>query len=312
MSFSQEIKEELAEQMSPARHCQLAELAALVGACGVYGIRCDRSVYLLLQSENILVIRKAARLLRRAFRIQPEVSVYGNGDWRKGRLYTLAILEREAAGQVLKAVKYLSQGGVLRELSLPSNGLLLQQTCCRRAFIRGCFLASGSISDPRKSYHFEIVCGTPERAEQLRDAIRSFEVDAKIVPRKKSWVVYVKESDGIADMLNVMEAHRGLMNLENIRILRGISGHVNRSVNCETANLNKTVSASVEQIRDIEKIQRTIGLGSLPDSLRQMAEVRLEYPDLPLKELGAYLDPPVGKSGVNHRLRKIKAIAEEL
>lgn len=312
MSFSAEVKEELSRQLSSARHCRLAELSAIISACGQYSVRPQGRLFLVFQSESLMVIRKAFTLLRTTFRITPDVSVVGNGEWKKGRLYTLAVRDHESVTRVLQATKFLQENGALVDLELPVSTLLLRSACCRRAFIRGAFLGMGSLSNPKKSYHFEIVCENRPKAEAIRDIIRGFDVDAKIVLRKKYHVVYVKESDGISDLLNIMEAHVSLMNLENIRILRGISGSVNRKVNCETANLNKTVSAAVEQVRDIERIQKKMGLDQLPPALREMAYVRLEYPDVPLKELGTLLDPPVGKSGVNHRLRKLKAIAEEL
>ena len=192
------------------------------------------------------------------------------------------------------------------------NGLLLQQSCCKRAYIRGAFLAGGSISDPNKAYHFEIVCRTMEQAAQLRDTINSFSMDAKIVERKKHYVVYLKEGSQIVDILNVMEAHVALMELENVRILKEMRNSVNRQVNCETANISKTVNAAVKQLEDITFIRDRAGLDSLPDNLREMALLRLERPEAPLKELGTYLNPPVGKSSVNHRLRKISEIAEEM
>ena len=312
MSFSQEIKEELSRQFPAARHCQLAELAAIISACGAVSVRKNHRLVLLLESENILVIRKAGTLIRKLFRFSPEYRMYVSGEQKKNRIYSLAVPDPEQTARVLKAVKYLTERGVLRELSLPVNGILLHSSCCRRAFIRGAFLAAGSVSNPEKSYHLEIVCTEEDKAEQIREAVCSFDVDARVVQRKQAFVVYVKESDGISDIFNVMEAHQGLMKMENIRILRGISGKLNRSVNCETANLNKTVAASVNQTRSIEIIRDTIGLAALPAPLRQMAEVRLSYPDTPLAELGKLMDPPVGKSGVNHRLRKLKQIAEEL
>ncbi len=312
MSFSLRVKEELEKHTSSARHCQIGELTAIISFCGRVSVRTDGRLFLILQSENPLVARKAFALLGRIFQVQPDVSVMGNGEWKKSHVYTLAVRGHENAERILQASKFLQENGVLRELEMPVDNRILQRSCCRRAFLRGAFLSAGSISNPEKSYHFEIVCGNREKAEQLRKTILSFDVDAKIVQRKRYQVVYVKEGNGIADLLNVMEAHVSLMELENIRILRGISGSVNRQVNCETANLNKTVSAAVEQVRDIEKIQAMRGLDSLPEPLRQMAQVRLEHRDLPLKELGELLDPPVGKSGVNHRLRKLKAIAEEL
>ena len=163
-----------------------------------------------------------------------------------------------------------------------------------------------------KAYHFEIVCHTKEQAKQLQELLCGFDTDAKIVERKGHYVVYIKEGAHIVDSLNIMEAYVSLMKLENVRILKEMRNSVNRKVNCETANISKTVNAAVKQIEDIRLIQKMRGLDDLPAQLREMALLRLEYPDAPLKELGGYLDPPMGKSGVNHRLRKLSAIAEEL
>ena len=173
-------------------------------------------------------------------------------------------------------------------------------------------MAAGSISDPSKSYHFEIVCRSREQASQLQKIMESFQTEAKIVERKNHYVVYLKDGSQIVDMLNVMEAYVSLMNLENVRILKEMRNSVNRKVNCETANIGKTVNAAVKQIADIELIRDRVGLDNLPDNLREMALLRLEYPEAALKELGKYLEPPVGKSGVNHRLRKLGEIADKL
>ncbi len=308
MSFSLDIKEELAEQMSRSRLGQLSELSGLLGACGSCHERGDGALSLVMRSENILVIRKASRLLGRAFRLRPEVRAAG-GQGRR-RLYTLAVPDGREVSRILEDLG--EEAAPPGPFCRPACERLIQSSEGKRAWLRGSFLGGGSLSDPRRFYHFEMALPARERAEQIRTVMQSFEVDAKMILRRKSYVVYVKESDGIADMLNIMGAHRGLMDLENIRILREMRGSVNRSVNCETANLGRTVSASVEQIRDIEKIREEIGLDSLPPSLQEMAEVRLEYPDLSLRELGLKLDPPVGKSGVNHRLRRLKAIAEDL
>lgn len=190
--------------------------------------------------------------------------------------------------------------------------VLVQSSCCKRAYIRGAFLAAGSVSDPEKSYHFEIVCETEAKACQLQEMIAGFGIGAKITRRKKNFVVYVKEGSQIVDLLNVMEAHTALMDFENVRILKEMRNSVNRQVNCETANLGKTISAAVKQIEDIRYIQKTMGFEKLPRNLAEMAEVRLEQPEATLKELGEMLNPPVGKSGVNHRLRKLSVLAEEL
>ena len=281
MSFSGKVKEELAGHIGKSRHCRLAEYAALT----VFEGRCRPA-----DSDNELV-RETCRAL------QNELA----GD--------SATPFREE--QVLRAVRMWDEetGFVPSETV---DGLLIQKSCCRRAYIRGAFLAGGSISDPRKSYHFEIVCRSVAQAKQLREIINSFGMDAKIVARKRYQVVYIKEGEQIVDLLNVMEAHVALMDLENVRILKEMRNSVNRKVNCETANISKTVNAAVQQVRDIEYIRKTAGLSSLPENLQEMALLRLEYPDAPLKELGAYLNPPVGKSGVNHRLPRISEIARDL
>lgn len=169
----------------------------------------------------------------------------------------------------------------------------------------------GSMSAPEKGYHLEFVCSNEEKAVQLQEVIHGFGIEAKIVLRKKYYVVYIKESEAIVDLLNVMEAHVALMNLENLRILKEMRNSINRRVNCEAANISKTVNAASRQIEDILFLKDHYGFEKLPDNLRQMAQVRLEYPEATLKELGEYLDPPVGKSGVNHRLRSLSEIAEK-
>ena len=205
--------------------------------------------------------------------------------------------------------KLIAKFGVLSE---PVDALLIKNACCRRSFLRGAFLCCGSMSAPEKGYHLEFVCAHEKQAEQLKEIITQFDIEAKIVSRKKYFVVYLKEGAGIVDLLNVMEAHVALMELENLRIVKEVRNSINRRVNCEAANISKTVHASARQVEDIEYIKEHYGFLRLPDNLREMAEVRLEYPDAALKELGQYLNPPVGKSGVNHRLRKLSELADRL
>lgn len=189
---------------------------------------------------------------------------------------------------------------------------VLTRTCCKRAFLRGAFLASGSISDPEKSYHFELVCQQEQHALLLQEQLAAFSLDAKVILRKKYYIVYLKEGAQIVDALNVMGAYVSLMNLENVRIVKEMRGSVNRIVNCETANINKVVSAACRQVEDIHYIQSKMSLSELPPALREMALLRLDYPDLALKDLGELCNPPVGKSGVNHRLRKLGELAKKL
>lgn len=284
MSFSSEVKAELAGQYGRSRHCQLAELAGMLELEGHVD---EATGEVSLETENSLLLEKYGILLKKAFGTG-ERKLLSALHWEEEGFCGIPLNERRA------------------------NGLLVQRTCCKRAFIRGAFMAAGSISNPNRSYHFEIVCRSMEQAMQLQELMASFEAEAKIVERKDRYVVYLKEGSQIVDMLNVMEAYVSLMNLENVRILKEMRNFVNRKVNCETANINKTVSAAVRQLEDIKRIRYTIGFDELPAPLSEMAQLRLEHPDASLKELGAYADPPVGKSGVNHRLRKLSAIAEEL
>ncbi|MGN0436276.1 MAG: DNA-binding protein WhiA [Wujia sp.] len=193
-----------------------------------------------------------------------------------------------------------------------ADRILIERSCCKQAYLRGAFLASGSMTNPEKAYHFEIVCNDAPHAELIAYIMSDFGLEPGTVRRKKYYVVYLKDGSMIVDILNVMGAHKSLMGMENVRILKDMRNSVNRRVNCETANINKTVSAAVKQIEDIRFIEQTKGLKYLPDNLRILAELRLEEPEMPLKELGERLVPPLGKSGVNHRLRKISEIAGEL
>ena len=173
-------------------------------------------------------------------------------------------------------------------------------------------MSVGSMSDPAKGYHLEFDCTDERKAELLQEVMQAFDIESKIILRKKYYVVYLKEGSGIVDLLNVCEAPISLMNLENLRILKEMRNSVNRRVNCETANITKTVNAATRQVEDIEFLRVHYGFQNLPESLREMAEIRLENPDAPLKELGEYFHPPIGKSGVNHRLRKLSQLAENV
>lgn len=298
MSFSSEVKQELLKQYSKARHCQLAELAAIVAMEG----HIDENGSLYIYTDNSAVLEKYTMLIKKLFQL--DVTRALTKEVTEKILTALKLTENLAIASLLES-EYSLQGVAV-------NGLLLQNTCCKRAFLRGVFLASGSISDPRKSYHFEIVCHTKAQAEQIKEILEFFEGEPKIVRRNQRYVLYLKEGSQIVDSLNVMEAYVSLMNLENIRIEKEMRNSINRQVNCETANINKTVTAAVRQIQDIELIRDTGGLERLPENLYEMAVCRLENPDTPLKDLGQLLDPPVGKSGVNHRLRKLSQLADQL
>lgn len=286
MSFSSDVKVEIAKVLPAARHCQIAELSAIMHFCGQYGQDSQGNLTIGFQTENDGVVRKGFTLLKKAYNIETDVAL-GGEDKRN----------------------LIAKFGNFEDAIDP---LIIKNSCCQRAYLRGAFLCTGSMSDPEKSYHLEFVCVHQAQALQLQDIIRSFGLDAKIILRKKYYVVYMKEGTGIVDLLNVMEAHVSLMNFENLRIVKEMRNSINRRVNCETANITKTVNAATKQLDDIILIRDTYGLHNLQKNLQKIAEVRLEYPDATLKELGELVDPPVGKSGVNHRLRKLSELADEI
>ena len=286
MSFSSDVRAELAKNIPSARHCQLAELSALMHFSGQYGQDSDGNLMVGFQTENEAVVRKGFTLLKKTFNI--EIGVALDGDEKQRIIAKLG------------------------DLDAPVNPLVVKNSCCQRAYLRGAFLCVGSMSDPEKGYHLEFVCAREAQAMQLQEIINGFGIEAKIVLRKKYYVVYLKEGSCIVDLLGVMEAHISLMNFENLRILKDVRNNINRKVNCETANIAKTVNAASKQMEDIVLLRDVYGLHNLQPALREIAEVRLEYPEATLKELGELLDPPVGKSGVNHRLRKLSELASKM
>ncbi len=297
MSFASTVKEELTRHIPASRHCIMAELAAFILFTGGLASK-DGHTHLILHAENES-IRKIYRTLIH------KLGITADEDGNLSDQNALELLK------ILKMAK-TDENGLPYLAMNKADGLLIQQNCCKRNFLRGAYLAAGSISDPKKAYHFEIVCQAEELAEQLKMIMSSLELDAKIVERKGHFVVYLKEGSQIITVLGLMEAPVAYMEYENARIMKEMRNDINRQVNCETANIAKTVNAAYRQVEDIRKIDRTIGLSSLPDNLREIALLRLEYQDVSLKDLGEMLNPPVGKSGVNHRLRRISEIAGKL
>jgi len=292
MSFSSQIKSEMEKEISSARHCQIAELSALYKFCNKE--EGQNEGIIVFSSENELAIRKCFTLLKKTFNMYKEISWSEEVCRKKGSLYTLRVEDERLVKDIDEAL---------------TSGYVLQKSCCRRAYIRGAFLAIGSISDPEKSYHLEYVCQCEDEANQLIELLQSFDIEAKTVVRKKYLVVYVKDGTQIVDVLNVMGAHVAMMDFENTRILKEVRSTVNRKINCEMANIGKTISAAQKQIDDINMLMGTKEYRRLPANLQEICELRIKYPEASLKELGELTDPPVGKSGVNHRLRKVGELA---
>ena len=312
MSFSGRVKEELSYQSGSARHCRIAETAAILSMSGQIFQDEEGKVSIKIHTENLAVARKYFTLMKKTYNIDVDVCIRSHIHTGKSRTYILEVKDDYAARNILSSVKFMNGEGQIEEDYAIVHPLIFQKSCCKRAFLRGLFLCAGSISEPEKTYHFEIVCTTVGRAQQICDMMKIFNIEGKWITRKKYYVVYIKDASQIVDILNVMGAHVSLMELENIRILKEMRNSVNRRVNCETANISKTVSAAVKQIEDIIYIRDTVGFSELTDGLKEIARLRLAYPEASLTELGKLLSTPVGKSGVNHRLRKLSLLADEL
>ena len=263
-------------------------------------------------TENAAFARRLYNLVRKLYQSAPNIQIRKNKRLKKNASYLVQLcfpdlLREQKNTRGNKSGTLLEQWDGLAELHTMAS-----KKCCRKAMLRAAFLSAGSVSDPEKLYHFEIPCKRVEVAELLTVLMNRFSLNPKIITRNGFHIVYIKESGSIVDFLNITGAHKALMSLENTRILKEMRNSVNRIVNCETANVGKTVDASVKQIENITFIQENFGLDNLPKSLRDIAEARIANKEIGLKELGQILDPPLGKSGVNHRLRKLNAIAEEL
>lgn len=288
MSFSSDVKKELAEYIPTKKCCAMAEL---------YGMMSFASHFKKLKSSMILngnkfyKIKKFTELLKVVYGILPEVSVRWNST-TYSRTYE---------------VSCKLNFGILKKAEVA----LMSSDCCKRAFLRGAFLEAGSIGDPEKGYHFEIVSSTKELADKLIKLLDNFGIKGKFVKRKNTYPVYFKESESIVDFLGITQATVSLLRLENVRIYKEVKNNVNRTVNYETANIKKTALAAVQQLDSINYLKKIGKLEYLPIKLKELAEIRLENPEATLKELGELLDPPLTKSGVNHRLKKIDEIAEE-
>ncbi len=297
MSFSLNVKNELASGIPNARHCRIAELAALTAMSAVL-----IDGRLTIRSENETVNDRFISLYKKLFGKDPVIATQTEKIGRKKSFIT--ILD----GEETKGLKELLK----MDDSLSPNPIVCQQSCCKRAYLRGAFIACGSISDPEKDYHLEFVADDLAGAKMLVDVIMAFDIDAKIIHRKKRNVVYLKDGEHIVDVLNIMGSHVCLMELENVRIVKEMRNSINRRVNCEAANIGKTIAASARQIEDIQYLNNTIGLDSLSEELRTTALLRLKNPDASLAELGEKHERRVGRSGVNHRLQKISDMAERL
>ena len=312
MTFSSKAKNEMCRINMKRSCCKLAELAALIHTSGSVQQGNGKKASLKLTTENASIARRIFMLIKDSYQITPEVLVRRNRRLRKNNSYVLLVPVSKVTSKILEdtCIRMRTIDDNM-EIQLDGNPLLIRKRCCKRSYLRGAFLGGGSVSDPEKAYHLEFVAHSEKYGEALCELINDLGLHAKMIERKNNFVVYLKEGEHIVNLLSLIGAHTALLNFESIRIYKDMRNNINRIVNCETANLGKTINASIRQIENIEYIRERIGLANLSPSLREIADLRIKYPDASLRELGDMLSPQVGKSGVNHRLRKLDKIAED-
>lgn len=300
MSFSNDVKNELSRIETNDPCCDKAELLGLLRMSGAIIIR-GSNVGIHFSTENAALARRVLQLLKSNYQVQTEVVITRSRRLKKNNRYQVRVIP---APQVSKALTELQLLSVESDLKNP----LLNNHCCKRTFLRGAFLGGGSISRPSSDYHLEMVTGNEDFAHSIIKVMHSFSLKAKLTDRKNDFIVYLKDGESITKFLSVIGAHNSMMDFENVRIVKEMRNNVNRVVNCETANLNKIVKAAVRQINCIKYIEQHLGLNQLPQALQDTARLRLEYPDASLNELVEY-SGGIGKSGINHRLKKLQEMA---
>ncbi|WP_249871281.1 DNA-binding protein WhiA [Oceanobacillus saliphilus] len=307
MSFASEIKKELTN-MEMDDCCKLAELAALIRMNGAVSL--SRQQYALdVQTENAAIARRIYTLIKSSYSLPVELLVRKKMKLKKNNVYIVRM--KEDVQQFLEDLDIIrDQYTVVRTISKKYQA----KSCCKRSYLRGAFLAGGSINNPEtSSYHLEISNFYEEHNDALCELINTFDLRARTLERKNGYIVYIKEAEKITEFLSIIGAHRALFKFEDVRIIRDMRNSVNRLVNCETANLNKTIGAAFRQIENIKLIEATVGLDQLPEKLQEIAKLRVEHEDVSLKELGELVTGgKISKSGVNHRLKKIDEFADRI
>ena len=303
MSFSNDVKNELSRIETNDAAGDKAELLGLLRMSGAIIIR-GMNIGIHFSTENAALARRALQLLKSNYKVQTEVVITRSRRLKKNNRYQVHVIP---APQVSIAMHELQLLSVESDLKNP----LLATHDCKRTFLRGAFLGGGSISRPTSDYHLEMVTENEDFAHTIIKVMQSFSLKAKLTDRKNEYIVYLKDGESIINFLSVIGAHNAMMELENVRIVKEMRNNVNRVVNCETANLNKVVKAAVRQVNCIKYIDEHMGLENLPQPLQETAKLRLDYPDVSLNDLVEYAGG-LGKSGINHRLKKLQEIAAGL
>ena len=300
LSFSNDVKNELSRLETNEVCCDKAEVLGVLRMSGAIVIR-GMNIGIHFSTENAALARRVLQILKNNYQVQTEVVITRSRRLKKNNRYQVRVLP---APQVSIAMNELQLLSMESDLKNP----LLNKQCCKRAFLRGAFLGGGSISRPSSDYHLEMVTGNEDFAHSIIKVMHTFSMKAKLTDRKNDYIVYLKDGESITNFLRVIGAHNSMMELENVRVLKEMRNNVNRRVNCETANLGKVVKAAVRQVNCIKFIDEHMGLSELPQALQDTARLRLEYPDASLNELVEY-SGGIGKSGINHRLKKLQEMA---
>ncbi|MBQ3265795.1 MAG: DNA-binding protein WhiA [Ruminococcus sp.] len=304
MSFSSDTKQEICQKLSTVRSLQYSELYAMLLLGKEFS---SRSI--VFKTENEDTFSHFVFLLSRLFKAKCEVIAPNKGESGRNRAYTVTVISPEKCRAIFE-----HYGHEDRDLNLRVNRANIDSEDELRAFIRGAFLACGSVTDPEKGYHLEFAVSRRNLCMdicRLVYEIQECDITIKMTSRSGSYIAYVKDSEQITDLLTYMGAVTASMNVMGMKALKQVRGNANRRANSEIANLQKTASASARQIKAIKKLRKDGRYNLLPDELKAVAEIRYDYPELTLRELGAMLDPPISRSGVNHRLEKIIRMAEE-
>ena len=306
MSFAANTKKELTTLELHIEHAK-AELAALIRMNGSVGIY-NRQFVLDVQTENAAIARRIYVLLKQHYDVESELLVRRKMKLKKNNVYIVRL--KQGTQEILADLD------IMEGLSFHSHisKQFMEDEQKMRSYLRGAFLAGGSVNNPETSrYHLEIYSNYEEHNEDICRMMNAFDLHARTIDRRNGYITYLKEAEKISDFLALIGAANAMMKFEDVRIVRDIRNSVNRLVNCENANITKVTNAAGKQIEEIKWIEETVGLEALPEKLQEIARVRLENPNISLKELGEKLPSgAISKSGVNHRLRKIMQFAEQL
>ena len=303
MSFTVKVKEELLGLDTKSK----SELAAIMKMSGSLGIA-SHGLTLSITTENAKIARHIYELLLSFYQVKSDIRHHQKTNLRKNRVYTVFLDEK-----VEDILSNLHLADAFFGIQEGIDPLILSDDEASRAYLRGAFLSNGSMRDPESGkYQLEIVSVYLDHAQGLASLMQRFLLDAKTIERKKGAVTYLQRAEDIMDFLIVVGAMEAMAEFETVKILRETRNDINRANNAETANIARTVTASMKTINNIVKIMETSGLESLPIDLQEVAHLRVNHPDYSIQQLADSLSKPLTKSGVNHRLRKINKIADDL